>query len=175
MKRKHKEIILLTILLLFTGTSFVLAGIEEAKWPVCEAINITGSECDNFWNGLNLTDDNLTTNITIEYYNQTYINETVYENKTYNFDNESYYNKTEIDTKLTNLDNKIGTSGVDLNSYARKVDIEDFVLPNHVSLEINKSLNNYSGMSNTWEWTIILNWIVTLGIIVTIIFLVRME
>jgi len=193
MNRKNKLIISAICFVMFMGFTLVTAGIDDYKWVICDAVNLTTVDCDNFWIGLNFTDENFTIiNITIS--NDTYLNET-YETY-YGYDNvsegdflndillnitsnitETHYNKTDLDERLTTLDNKIvnSPSNIDLNPYALKTELSSYVSAGYVSSEINQSLDNYSGMSSGWEWAIILNWIVTLGIITGIFILIRMD
>lgn len=187
MNRKNKLIISAICFVMFMGFTLVTAGIDDYKWVICDAVNLTTVDCDNFWIGLNFTDENFTIiNITI--INETYINEThinYYENLSSDelmenitlYNMSSLYNKTELDEKLSTLDNKIITSpsNIDLNPYALKTELSSYVSAGYVSSEINQSLDNYSGMSSGWEWAIILNWIVSLGIIIGIVVLIRMD
>lgn len=108
---------IIVILSLVFSITLLTASLDDIKNVTCTSINLTGTNCTTWWDGLNLTDLNFT-EIKVEYiteeHNYDYSNDTIYKNYTYsnNTDYDMAYLNDKFATK-TDLTNK-------LNLYALK-------------------------------------------------------
>lgn len=150
------RIILIVIILAFlVSVVIVSATPTEIRDEVCSSINLTGTNCTDWWDGFNFTDDNFTyinmTNITVEYIIEThnhhydYSNDTYHENKTY-----VYYNQTGNQTYLD-------------NRYVQEVELEGYAKKGEVNTINNTIIETREPSGFTW-WNV-LTLVIIIGIL----------
>lgn len=140
-------IILATLFSLF----LVSASIDNIKPTICNSINLTEPNCTTWWNGLNLTDDNLTININITYItqlNNTSVNNTYYQitnitNVTYT-GNYTIYNITNNITQYKDFNE----SNISFSNYYTKSEVDNKIIENITGLENYLPRSEISGIIN---------------------------
>jgi len=128
------------------SVSLAIAAMNDTKLVVCNSINITEPNCTTWWNTLNLTDINFTTNVTT-YLNVTYINNiTVVHNDNRN----QTINLTTINTNHSTIENKTYiiynyTGNIsDMNFSYADDKIKDFIPSSEVDTKISSALSGYA-------------------------------
>jgi len=168
--------VVLTIIMIGMVSAVVLNE-TEVRDAVCGEINLTETNCTNWWDNLNLTElDNEITNLNITVVqggNYTTVYSSTIENKTYNYHNYNYtgnisdlnlsntYTKSIIDNKISGL---ISTTNVDnkLTSYALKTDIVNTTTTTEIK-----------DIEAVWKWAFGINIFITVMLIVGVAIILR--
>ena len=157
-------------LILFLSAIFligiVFASITDIKVVVCDSINLTGSDCNDWWDSLNLTDLNFT-EIVVEYNTITneydYSNNTYYENITKTYYNNTGSSQSYLDKRYVNENDLL----IELHDYALKGEAGERIINNTI-------IETQTISKFTW-WNVgtIMNFVFILGLIVFLFFMVK--
>lgn len=160
--------LLISIIITIEGLVVILLCINlvsaTPKWEICNAINLTGSSCDVWWDNSNLSQYftvNATYNLTIEYHSHT--TEQEFRNYTYyncscNLSSanlsDDIYTKSQIDTTfLTKSDFESKKFTGNLGDYAKKSEINSLV---NQSLNQTGIYENMGDFSLSWKIAVII-------------------
>ena len=115
----------LFITTLFGITSMTTAIDYDKKWNVCDDLNLSGSDCDLWWE--NVSD--------VNFYNISFYNITDFDNT---FNSTRYYNQTDIDKKISTINNLF-------SEYLKIADEKD------IQVEINTQLGTNGSISTAYK------------------------